>query len=153
MNNWFLKFLVCGFLTLGIGLAAAWLSSFFFWKPHIQKGIGFLAAGISVVVADFVIRRKFDENGIYQEVYFFLAHASSNSRLALWHRPYRWRHSFIVYERLIFSLLKNQIIEHSNRNILIGFELRCCFELATLLTRHDCGLVQSKTQPKPLAAA
>ena len=71
MNNWFLKFLVCGFFTLGIGLAAAWLSSFFFWKPHIQKGIGFLAAGISVVVADFVIRRKFDENGIYHEVYFF----------------------------------------------------------------------------------
>ena len=71
MNNWLLKFLVCGFLTLGVGLAAAWLSSFVFWEPHIQKGIGFLAAGTSVVVADVVIRRKIDENGIYQEVYFF----------------------------------------------------------------------------------
>ena len=71
MNNWLLKFLVCGFLTLGVGLAAAWLSSFVFWEPHIQKGIGFLAAGTSVVVADVVIRRKIDENGIYQEVHFF----------------------------------------------------------------------------------
>ena len=71
MNNWFLKFLVCGFLTLGVGLAAAWLSSFVFWEPHIQKGIGFLAAGTSVAVADIAIRRKLDDNGIYQEVHFF----------------------------------------------------------------------------------
>ena len=60
MNNWLLKFLVCGFLTLGVGLAAAWLSSFVFWKLHIQKGIGFLAAGTSVVVADVLIRRNLD---------------------------------------------------------------------------------------------
>ena len=64
MNNWYLKFLACGFIALGVGLTAAWLSSFFFWMPHIQKGIGFLAAGISIVAADLTVRRKLDVNGI-----------------------------------------------------------------------------------------
>ena len=72
MNNWYLKFVAFGFLALGVGMLAAWLASFFFWKPNILKGIGFVAAGLAVMIGDFAIRYKLDSDGIYDEVRLLL---------------------------------------------------------------------------------
>ena len=69
MNNWYLKFLLLGFLALGVGLLAAWLTSFFTWMPNIQKGVGFLVAGIAVIISEILNRRKFDRDGVYHELY------------------------------------------------------------------------------------
>ena len=69
MNNWYLKFMVFGFLALGVGMLTSWVASFFFWQPQIQKGAGFFGAGISIIATDFAIRRKIDGDGVYQEVY------------------------------------------------------------------------------------
>lgn len=69
MNNWYLKFVLMGFVALGVGLLASWVTSFIFWQPNIQKGAGFLFAGIFIVASDYMIRRTLSADGVYQEVY------------------------------------------------------------------------------------
>ncbi len=71
MNNWYLNFiaLALAFLALGIGLTAGWIASFIIWDTNLQKGIGFLAAGIGVILVDIVVRNKFDPEGIYLQFY------------------------------------------------------------------------------------
>ena len=71
MKNWYLNLIVVFCVAVIFGMFASWVASIFTGYTTIQQGVGFLSAGVFLTAVDFLIRNRFDSEGVYLQMYFF----------------------------------------------------------------------------------